>query len=80
MSDFKEIHIVKTESMGLIVHVDDRYADQLTPDEVLGVVASALYGPRPVYVRNEAEDKAWRDSLGLGPDPVADPSREGREL
>ena len=47
------------------VTVDNRSADHLTCDEVLGVVASALFSEKPMFVRTEEEREAWLKAIGI---------------
>jgi hypothetical protein len=50
------------------VTVDNRSADHLSCDEVLGVVASALFSEKPIFVRTEEERKAWLKAIGTHDD------------
>lgn len=58
----KKIEILKTESQGLTVIVDDKFADYLCVDEALGCVAAALFGgmSRVPYVRTYEEWVGWQ--------------------
>lgn len=44
------IEVVKHPKRGFTVIVDEKFADELTIDEALGVVASALFALKPMYV------------------------------
>lgn len=56
---FNEIKIVPVKN-GYAVRVDGDYASDLTIDEALGVVASALFGDRlaPLYVKTPEDHDA----------------------
>jgi hypothetical protein len=50
------------------VTVDNRSADHLSCDEVLGVVASALFSETPIFVRTDEEREAWLKAIGTHDD------------
>lgn len=81
MADFEKIEIRKTKC-GYTAIVDDKFASELCPGEALEVVASALFGPRPVYVQTyEAQLERWVSfgrPVGAPAGLLAGPEREGR--
>jgi hypothetical protein len=46
-----KIEIIQTGDNEYLCRVDNAVADRLTKDEVLGVVASALFSDKPLFVR-----------------------------
>jgi hypothetical protein len=58
----------ETRGNDYFVTVDHRSADHLTCDEVLGVVASALFSDKPIFVRTEEEREAWLKAIGTHDD------------
>lgn len=62
---FGTIEITPSVGGGFTAIVDGKFAEGLTPDEALGVVASALFGPYPIYVRTYEEWYRWREKWQL---------------
>ena len=68
----------ETRGNDYFVTVDNRSADHLTRDQVLGVVASALFGKKPPFVRTEEEREAWLKSVWMrAGDPAQEVNRPG---
>ena len=59
----QSIYIVKTEH-GFNVCVDDHIADSLTPEEVLGTVAEALYGEKARFAKSLAQLREYHRAHG----------------
>ena len=53
------------------VIVGDRFARDLTVEEALGAVASALLTPHPMFLRTYEESMAWGRRYEGWKDPVA---------
>lgn len=67
-----KLELIETADNCYTVIVGDVFADGLCIDEALGVVASALFRPdRILYVKTYEQQQRWRDSVGLGVEPVA---------
>lgn len=62
-----KIVIIETGNNSYTAIVDGEFADRLTKDEVLGVVASALFAERPLFVRTYEQWHAWNIRYGERP-------------
>lgn len=57
----KRIEITEIGSGEYTVRVDNLFADHLTRDEVLGVVASALFSEKIMYVKTYEQWVYWQE-------------------
>lgn len=68
--NFKRITLEKCGG-GITATVDGMYAEKLTQDEALAVVASALFGngdTRPFYVQTAEEHRQRAEKYGVQPE------------
>lgn len=74
MSAWKEIKILRRADGLFLVHVDDRWADELSHDEALGVVASALFAgfKGPIFVATAEENEKRAAKYGMLPEEKPD--------
>ena len=73
---FERMEVFRSKGEGnyFTVIVDGEFASMLTVDEALGVMASALFGERPIFVKSYEAWVAWEKSLtkiGTYKEPVA---------
>jgi len=58
-----KIEVFETDPGYYTAIVDSEFADGLTKDEALGVVASALFSSRPIFVRSYEEWVRWHEQF-----------------